>query len=368
VVVVTKSIKKNILFGTLVTLLSAAAVFCGAYVIKIIYTKYSAINYYRTYTEDQTTIGNCFYYPISIKYGESSEKIQRLEEIILEEKPPNYLGIYPILSGSAVIDKVVLSKSELEPKYVEDNFTIRYGAASKFQKIEIDASIKTIKGDDAYFYPLNEGLSKAGLPALIDGHKIDYTKTYNENSKLEIIASSGLGLSVGDLCYIITQEQEIDGAKEVLVRAEVVGICSPGTRLPGRLDYTYYNKSISDFDFNKECIYYPATFKLTNSIIGDGSLQEENCFNDYYILFSSFDGETELLIAKKAAEKADVYNGDSNHDITRPDNYMFEDHVIKPEYKAILIALPILCGTVIILWALVMTVFVRKIRKELKRH
>lgn len=364
----TNSIKKTLLFSILVTLIAAGAIFSGIREMNIVYSKYSAINALNKSTEDTLALDGCYFYPISVRYGEAAKKIKKLQEVILKENIPSYLGIYPLFPDSAGIKSVVLSETEPVLKYKEINLTARSGAASKFYILDIDKSLNTLTDENAFFYPLNEGLSKAGIPVLLDGRKIDYSKTYNEGSTLEIIASSGLGLSAGDICYVIPQDYktEKDSVKEALVCAEVVGICSPGSRLPGRLDYTYYFKSASDFNFDQECIYFPSTFKLINGendVINAGLT--DFTYVDYYILFSSYEENVDSL-SRIAAEKADVYNGGNTDTLKLPISYLFEDTVMKSEYKTIIITLVILCGTVAMMWAAAILIFASKIRKEYK--
>lgn len=109
-------------------------------------------------------------------------------------------------------------------------------------------------------YEIPEMFVKTDYLKCTEGRYPDLELEYQNNETVEIMVTSGLGLNVGDSCYIALDA--IDKNDELVVmKATVVGIASKGIFLP--YYDRYFSGDASTVDeaynriFNGEMIYYP---------------------------------------------------------------------------------------------------------------
>lgn len=119
-------------------------------------------------------------------------------------------------------------------------------------------------------YEIPEMFVKSDHLQCKEGRYPDFDLKYNKGDTVEIMVTDGLGLNIGDTCFIALDA--IDKNDELVVtKAEVVGIASKGIFLP------YYDRYFSgeastvneayNRVFNGEMIYYPdlSNFYVYNS-------------------------------------------------------------------------------------------------------
>ncbi len=136
------------------------------------------------------------------------------------------------------------SEPDIEYIKVEDN------KEQKYAKIKNGEILLDVAG-----FELTEKYADDHTVVLKEGRMIDYNKTSTE--PMEILVTEGLGMNIGDFCYLAVNGLD-DEFKQPVVKAKVVGIAEKGAFIPG--NPLYCNKQVSiinmySFIFEKEMIY-----------------------------------------------------------------------------------------------------------------
>ncbi len=152
----------------------------------------------------------------------------------------------------------------------------RGGASIKYRELIVNNAEPTEVNNDASqtqapgSYQIPEFFSDFDYLNCLEGTYPDFGKTYKTGDTVEIMVTEGLGLSVGDTCFLSLDALDSD-LNLVVVKAKVVGIADKGFFLPCFDSYFLNSESSVEDAYStvheKEMIYYPdlSEFYIYNS-------------------------------------------------------------------------------------------------------
>ncbi len=260
----------------------------------------------------------------SVFYGKSA--IQNAENYINEVQ--NVVGVestHVFDTNPDLITRIFIGTDNLVYKTIsEQSVSDRGESTFNYRRLEVENFEGYSVENSSFWNPVGPNIGSYELPEIFQmydylkcerGRYPDFTKKYKSGDTVEIMVTDGMGLDVGDKCFIALDALD-ENNELVVVKAEVVGIASKGVFLPYYKGYFSGDSTNVENAYKRvlysEMIYYTnlgGLYKYNSHFTPDEvtpdtttvtmvSFDDENTSVDKFeMLLDEFDGST--LVSKK---------------------------------------------------------------------
>ncbi|NLA77088.1 MAG: hypothetical protein GX851_04560, partial [Clostridiales bacterium] len=188
---------------------------------------------------------NMRYLPLELYYNDrradyavyrisESEPEKLYDTIFKEVSQMDCFGFMGIINMNPVfVSSFYLNVGEPELEYSE----VKIGDIThKNVSVKNGRELKSENGKSISSYTVFDFFAQNDLLEIVSGRMLDCEKDYDRGDTVEVVVTSGIGCSVGDILYISLNAMD-ESYTQVLIRAEVTGIAEKGVFLPSYPGY-----------------------------------------------------------------------------------------------------------------------------------